>query len=50
MGKQVYQTSVNQAQGNQRLKWNAEEYSDGIYYYRLQVGEEVANGKLVKVR
>jgi len=50
MGKQVYQTQENQPHGKQQLIWNAESYADGIYYYRLQIGDEVANGKIVKVR
>jgi len=50
MGKQIYQKQENQLQGTQQLLWNAEGYADGIYYYRLQVGDAVANGKLVKVR
>jgi endonuclease/exonuclease/phosphatase family metal-dependent hydrolase len=50
LGKQVHQVQVNQAQGSRQIKWNAEGYADGIYYYRLQAGEQVANGKLVKAR
>jgi len=41
LGKQVYQIEENQQQGSQKLIWNAEGYSDGIYYYRLQVGDAV---------
>jgi hypothetical protein len=50
LGKLVYQTQENQSQGVQQLIWNAERFADGIYYYRLQVGDAVANGKMVKVR
>jgi hypothetical protein len=50
LGQLVYQTQVNQPQGKQQLIWNAEGYADGVYYYRLQVGDAVANGKMVKVR
>jgi len=50
LGKQVYQTQENQPQGKQQLIWNAEVLPDGIYYYRLQAGEQTANGKMVKVR
>ncbi|MEE4260793.1 MAG: T9SS type A sorting domain-containing protein [Bacteroidales bacterium] len=50
LGKQVYQTQVIQPQGKQQLIWNAEGYAGGIYYYRLQVGDALANGKMVKVR
>jgi hypothetical protein len=50
LGKQVYQTQENQPQGKQQLIWNAERFAEGIYYYSLQIGDHVANGKLVKVR
>jgi len=50
LGQIVYQIQENQPQGKQQLVWNAEVYPDGIYYYKLQVGEKVANGKMVKVR
>ena len=50
MGQLVYQTQANQPQGKQQLIWNAEGYSDGIYYYKLKVGDAIANGKMVKVR
>jgi hypothetical protein len=50
LGQIVYQTQENQLKGNQQLIWNAEGYADGVYYYRLQVGEASTNGKLVKVR
>jgi len=50
LGQLVYQTEEPQPQGQQQLIWNAEGYSDGIYYYRLQVGDAIANGKMVKVR
>jgi hypothetical protein len=48
LGQLIYQTKENQPQGKQQLIWNAEGYADGIYYYRLQVGDAVANGKMVK--
>ena len=50
LGQRIYQTQETQQQGKQKFIWNAEGYADGIYYYRLQVGEQVANGKMVKVR
>jgi len=50
LGQLIYQTQENQSQGKQQLIWNAEGYADGIYYYRLRVGDAVANGKMVKVR
>ena len=40
----------NQQQGSQQLIWNAEGYAKGVNYYRIQVGDAVANGKLVKMK
>jgi hypothetical protein len=50
LGQVVYQAQENQPQGSQQLIWNAERFADGIYYYRILVGDAVANGKMVKVR
>jgi len=50
LGQLIYQTEENQPQGKQQLIWNTEGYADGIYYYRLQAGEQIASGKMVKVR
>jgi photosystem II stability/assembly factor-like uncharacterized protein len=50
LGQIVYQTQENQPQGSQQLIWNADGYSEGVYYYRLEVGDAIANGKMVKVR
>jgi len=50
MGQIVYQLQENQPQGKQQLIWNAEGYAEGVYYYRLQAGNAVASGKMVKVR
>jgi hypothetical protein len=50
LGQQVYQTQENQPQGKQQLIWNAEGFAEGIYYYRLQAGDQVATGKLVKAK
>jgi hypothetical protein len=50
LGQLVYQTQENQPQGSQQLIWSAEGYAEGVYYYRLQVGDAVANGKMVKVK
>ena len=50
LGQLVYQYSEEQQQGEQQLQWDTQGFAEGIYYYRLQVGDQVANGKLVKVR
>ena len=49
LGQMVYYKEENQYQGTQQLKWNAEVLPDGIYYYRLHVGNSVTNGKILKV-
>jgi len=50
LGQLIYQIEENQPQGMQKLIWYAEGYADGVYYYRLQVGDAIANGKMVKVK
>ena len=50
MGEQVYRVEENQQQGKQQLIWNAGNCADGVYYYRLQIGNTVAKGKMAKVR
>lgn len=50
LGKLVYQTSDNQSVGLQKIIWNAEELPDGIYYFWIQAGDQLANGKMVKVK
>jgi subtilisin family serine protease len=50
VGQIVYQTKEVQPQGNQQHIWNTESLADGVYYYRMQVGDQIANGKMVKVR
>lgn len=49
LGKLIYQIDKNQIKGKQQLIWNADGLPDGIYYFKLQAGEQVANGKMVKV-
>ena len=50
LGQIVYLRSEKQAQGKQQLIWNAEKFAEGIYYFKIQAGEQLANGKMVKVR
>ena len=50
LGQIFYQTQETQPQDKQQFIWNAEGYAEGVYYYRLKVGDTVANGKMVKVR
>jgi len=39
-----------QAGGEQQVQWNAEGLPAGIYYFRIQAGEKVGGGKMVKMR
>jgi predicted GH43/DUF377 family glycosyl hydrolase len=50
MGQLVYQRSEEQQQGEQRLQWDAQDIAEGIYYYGLKAGDQIAKGKLVKVK
>ena len=50
LGKQLEVIIENQSQGLQKVSWNAERLPVGIYYFRLQAGEQVVNGKMVKAR
>jgi len=50
LGIPVYQVQEYQAQGSQKLLWNAEGMPDGIYYFRIHADDQVASGKMVKAR
>jgi len=50
LGKQVEVIQQKQSAGKHQVVWDAEGLPDGIYYFRLQAGEQIANGKMVKVR
>lgn len=50
LGKQVDFIQINQSKGKQQITWNAESQPVGIYYFRLQAGEQTATGKLLLVR
>lgn len=50
LGQLVYQHSEKQTQGIQKLHWDAEDQPEGLYYYRVQSGDQQATGKLVKTR
>jgi len=49
LGQLIYQHSEDQQQGSQKLHWQTENQPEGIYFYQLHSGDQVANGKLVKV-
>lgn len=48
LGKEVYQLQENQTLGKQLFLWNAERFADGVYYFRLQAGNQIVAGKLIK--
>ena len=51
LGQQI-ETLVNnhQQQGKHQVTWNTEGLPTGIYFYRLQAGEQQATGKMVVLR
>ena len=51
LGQQI-ETLVNhpQQKGKHQVTWNAEGQPAGIYFYRLQAGEQQATGKMVVIR
>lgn len=48
-GKQVDLIQQKQQQGKQQVVWNAEGLSTGIYFFRLQAGDHLSKGKIVKI-
>ncbi len=48
-GKLVDVIEESQLQGLNKVVWTPENLPDGIYYFRLQAGEEMATGKMVKI-
>jgi hypothetical protein len=46
----VYTMEEKQAKGEQKVQWNAEGLPAGMYYYRIQAGDKVGSGKMVKMR
>jgi hypothetical protein len=47
--KIVYEMQEKQDKGEQRIEWNAEGLPAGMYYYRIQAGDKVGGGKMVKM-
>jgi len=48
-GRIVFMMQENQAKGLQRMEWNAEGLPAGMYYFRMQAGDKVGGGKMVKM-
>jgi hypothetical protein len=40
----------SQQRGLNKVLWTPENLADGIYYYRLEAGEQMASGKVVLMR
>ena len=47
--KIVFTMQEKQDKGEQRIQWNAEGLTAGMYYFRLQTGDKVGGGKMVKM-
>lgn len=50
LGEQVEEIRQHPSSGRQQIIWDAKGLPVGIYYFRLQAGEQVATGKLVLMR
>ena len=48
-GQQVNNIIKEQLPGKQHVQWNAEGLPTGMYYFRIQAGEQVGGGKMVKI-
>ena len=45
----VYTMEERREKGEQQFKWNADGLPAGIYYFRIQAGDKVGSGKMVKM-
>lgn len=50
LGKHVDTIEQKQLAGEQEMAWSPENLDGGIYYFKLQAGEQVASGKVVLMR
>ena len=48
-GQLIERIEQEQPQGEQQLQWNAEGLPAGMYYFRLQAGDKVGGGKMIKM-
>jgi len=49
-GREVDRITQHQQQGNQKVIWTPEGLNEGIYYFRVEAGSKVVEGKVVLVR
>jgi len=47
-GQLIEQIEQEQHKGEQKVEWNAEGLPAGMYYFRIQAGDKVGGGKMVK--
>ncbi len=48
-GKQVHNSILNQHSGEQKFNWDASKLPSGYYYYKIQMGDRISSGKMIKV-
>jgi len=48
-GQLIENIEQEQPKGEQKVQWNAEGLPAGIYYFRVQAGDKVGGGKMVKM-
>jgi len=48
-GQLIEKIEQEQLKGEQRVQWNAEGLPSGMYYFRIQAGDQVGGGKMVKM-
>ncbi|MEA3480263.1 MAG: T9SS type A sorting domain-containing protein [Bacteroidota bacterium] len=48
-GQIVFSMQERQDKGEQKVQWNAEGLPAGMYYFRIQAGEVVGSGKMIKI-
>ena len=49
-GKQVDLIQKSSQKGSNKVVWTPENLADGVYYFRLQTGEQVGSGKVVLMK
>jgi hypothetical protein len=49
-GKKVDMIEEKQQGGSNQLQWRPENLNSGAYFYRLQAGKSVSNGKLLLMK
>ncbi len=50
LGKQIEFIQQYQLAGKQHVSWDASSQPSGVYYFRMQAGEQLSSGKMVVVR